>query len=85
MMIVILKSKLKFFYLNRRMDDSFKHLEKDLESLIEASRELGIKVNDYKNEHAVLDSIKTISKCLKELDSSKDNFKDVLVPIQVFK
>ena len=67
------------------MEDSFKHLEKDLESLIEASRELGIKVNDYKNEHAVFESIKTISKCLKELDSTKDNFKDVLVPIQVFK
>ena len=67
------------------MEDSFKHLEKDLESLIEASRELGIKVNDYKNEHAVFDSIKTISKCLKELDTVKDNFKDVLVPMQVFK
>ena len=67
------------------MEDSFKHLEKDLESLVEASRELGIVVNDFKSQDAVFQSIKTISKCLKELDSSKDNFKDVLVPMQVFK
>jgi hypothetical protein len=67
------------------MDDSFKHLEKDLESLIEASRELGIMVNDYKSQDAVFQSIRTISKCLKELDSSKDNFKDVMVPMQVFR
>lgn len=67
------------------MEDSFKHLEKELESLIEASRELGIMVNDFKSQDALNENIKTITRCLKDLNDMKDSFKDVLVPMQVFR
>jgi mediator of RNA polymerase II transcription subunit 10 len=68
------------------MDESFETLEQKLELLVETSRQLGIMVSDIQpqTQSALNQKIQTLATCLKELDSSKDNFKDVLVPMQVF-
>ncbi len=48
--------------------------------------QLGIMVTDIQpnTQSALNQKIQTLATCLKDLDASKDNFKEVFVPMQVF-
>jgi prefoldin subunit 5 len=71
-----------------KMDkETVEKLDQNLHLLIETSRQLGIMASDFQqgSQNALDKKIKTLGNCLKDLDSLKDEFKDIQVPISVFK
>ena len=67
--------------------ESVECLEQHLDLLIETSRQLGIMASNFQDQsqNALNQKFSTLVTCLRDLDMMKDNFKNVEVPISVFK
>ena len=67
--------------------ESVDALEKNLDQIIETSRQLGIMVSDFQpqSQNELNRKFTNLVGCLRDLDTMKDNFKNVQVPISVFK
>jgi mediator of RNA polymerase II transcription subunit 10 len=67
--------------------DSVESLEQQLELIIETSRQIGIMASNFQpqSQNALNQKFNTLSNCLRDLDSIKDNFKDIQVPVSVFR
>jgi hypothetical protein len=67
--------------------DSVESLEQHLDVLIETSRQLGIMASNFQDQSqsALNQKFSILVNCLKDLDMMKDDFKNVDVPVSVFK